>query len=80
MSLATFVQTLGRGPGRSRSLTMDEATAAMEIMLDPDAAPEAVGALLMLLRMKGETADEIAGLAKAAQAAMQEMPKADPTH
>ena len=77
MSLATFVQSLGRGPGRSRSLTMDEATAAMEIMLDPDAAPEAVGALLMLLRMKGETADEIAGLAKAAQAAMQEMPKVD---
>ena len=77
MSLAPFVQILGRGPGRSRSLTMDEATAAMEIMLDPDAAPEAVGALLMLLRMKGETADEIAGLAKAAQATMPEMPEAD---
>ena len=77
MSLAPFVQILGRGPGRSRSLTMDEATAAMEIMLGSDAAPEAIGALLMLLRMKGETADEIAGLAKAAQAAMPEMPKAD---
>ncbi len=77
MSLAPFVQILGRGPGRSQSLTMDEATAAMEIMLDPYAAPEAVGALLMLLRIKGETAEEIAGLAKAAQAAVPEMPKAD---
>lgn len=34
----------------------------MRLMLD-GAAPEAVGALLMLLRMKGETSDEIAGLA-----------------
>ena len=39
-------------------------------MLSGRAAPEAIGALLMLLRMKGETADEIAGLARAAQAAM----------
>lgn len=39
-------------------------------MLSGDAAPEAVGAALMLLRMKGEVADEIAGFAAAAQAAM----------
>ena len=77
MSLAPFVQILGRGPGRSRSLTLDEATAAMDIMLGPIAAPEAVGALLMLLRMKGETAEEIAGFARAAQAALPVMPKAD---
>ena len=70
MTLAPFVATLGRGPGRSRSLTGDEAEAAMTLMLSGDAAPEAVGALLMLLRMKGETADEIAGFARAAQAAL----------
>ncbi|MGS4945270.1 glycosyl transferase family protein [Meridianimarinicoccus sp. RP-17] len=70
MSLADHVRTLGRGPGRSRSLTRAEAADAMRLMLSGDAAPEAVGALLMLLRMKGETADEIAGFAAAAQAAM----------
>ncbi len=42
----------------------------MGIMLSGKGAPEAVGAILMLLRMKGETAEEIAGFAGAAQAAM----------
>lgn len=77
MSLADHVRTLGRGPGRSRSLTIDEAHDVMSLMLDGDAAPEAVGALLMLLRMKGETAEEIAGLATAAQAALPPLPQAD---
>ncbi|MEX0285557.1 MAG: glycosyl transferase family protein [Paracoccaceae bacterium] len=76
MSLADHVRTLGRGPGRSRSLTLDEAREAMTLMLD-GAAPEAVGALLMLLRMKGETAEEIAGLAEAAQMALDPLPQAD---
>ncbi|SFS05877.1 glycosyl transferase family protein [Yoonia litorea] len=77
MSLAPFVQIVGRGPGRSRSLTMGEAASAMDLMLTPEAAPEAFGALLMLLRMKGETAEEIAGFAQAAQAALPSMPGAD---
>ena len=68
MSLADHVRTLGRGPGRARSLTLDEARDAMALMLCDAAAPEAVGALLMLLRMKGETAEEIAGFADAARA------------
>ncbi|CTQ51479.1 glycosyl transferase family protein [Jannaschia donghaensis] len=66
--LAPFVAILGRGQGRARSLTRDEAFAAMTEILDGRAAPEAIGALLMLLRMKGETAPEIAGFAAAARA------------
>ncbi len=73
MTLATHVRTLGRGPGRSRSLTQEEAEDAMRLMLSGDAAPQAVGALLMLMRMKGETAEEIAGFAHAAQSAMPEV-------
>lgn len=69
MSLSEHVRTLGRGPGRSRSLTREEAADAMQLMLS-GAAPEAVGALLMLLRMKGETADEIAGFTEAVQSAI----------
>ena len=75
--LAPLVATVGRGPGRSRSLTQAEAAEAMEIMLSGHAAPEAIGALLMLLRMKGETADEIAGFAQAAQGAGPALPRAD---
>ena len=70
MTLADHVRILGRGPGRSRSLNQQEATEAMALMLGGDADPAAIGALLMLLRMKGETAEEIAGFAQAAQAAM----------
>lgn len=67
MTLAPFVQILGRGPGRSRSLSMEEACDAMQIILAGRAAPEAVGAMLMLLRMKGETAAELAGFVTAAR-------------
>ncbi len=77
MTLAPFVQTLGRGPGRSRSLTKTEAEAAMQIMLSGAADPQAVGAVLMLMRMKGETADEIAGFAAAAQRWVASMPDAN---
>lgn len=80
MSLAPFVQTLGRGPGRARSLTLDEARDAMAVMLADGADREAVGAILMLLRMKGEVADEVAGFAEAAQAALPTLatlPRAD---
>lgn len=77
MSLTDHVRTLGRGPGRSRSLTEGEAFEAMEEMLSEMAPPEAVGALLMLLRMKGETAGEIAGFAEAAARACPSLPTAD---
>lgn len=66
-ALAPYVAILGRGPGRSRSLTFDEAKEALDIVLAGDADPEALGALLMLMRMKGETAEEIAGFVEAAR-------------
>lgn len=77
MSLAEYVRILGRGPGRARSLTQDEAYRAMTLMLSGEGPPEAVGAILMLMRMKGETASEIAGFAKAAQDALPAGPAAD---
>ena len=67
MTLAPYVQILGRGPGRARPLTEGEAEAAMTLILQGRAAPEAVGALLMLMRMQGETAAEIAGFVRAAR-------------
>lgn len=66
--LAGLVRTLGRGPGRSRNLTRDEACEAMTEILAGRAAPEAVGAILMLMRFRGENADEIAGFVDAMRA------------
>ena len=70
MSLAPYVQILGRGVGRARSFTHHEAYEAMQFMLRDDQSAEATGAILMLLRMKGEIAEEIAGFTQAAQDAI----------
>jgi len=64
-NLAPFVRTLARGPGRSRNLTHDEAADAMRLILSDGAAPEAVGALFMLMRYRGENAAEVAGFVTA---------------
>jgi anthranilate phosphoribosyltransferase len=66
-SFAPYVRTLGRGPGRSRSLTREEARDALTQILTGQALPEQVGAFLMLLRYRGEDPDEMAGLVEAAR-------------
>jgi anthranilate phosphoribosyltransferase len=63
--LAPFVRILGRGPGRARHLTAAEAEEAMRLVLSGRAAPEAVGALLMLMRYRGEAPEEVAGFVRA---------------
>jgi len=75
--LAPFVRILGRGPGRSRNLTQDEATEAMQIILRGQASPEAIGALLMLMRYRGECAEEVAGFATALRAPLPLLPAVD---
>ncbi len=56
-----YVYAMGRGPSKGRNLTREEASAAMTQILSGSVAPEAVGALLMLMRYRGETPREIAG-------------------
>ena len=65
MSLAPFVQIVARGQGRARPLTFDEAREAMTLILAGRAEPEAIGALLMVLRLRGEVPEEIAGFTAA---------------
>jgi len=63
---APFIRILGKGKKGSRSLTMEEAKQAMGMILDQQATPEQLGAFLMLLRVKEETAEELAGFVDAA--------------
>ncbi len=62
---SAYLAALGRGPGRSRSLTGDEAFEAMSMVLDGRADPIQVGAFLLLLRYRHENPEEVAGLAEA---------------
>lgn len=65
---ARFVAILGRGKIRTRSLTIEEAEEAMGMILRDEVLPEQIGAFLMLLRVKEESPEEIAGFVRAAQA------------
>lgn len=67
---APYVRTLGRGPGRSRALTREEAREALGMVLRGAAEPEQIGAFLMLLRYRGEAVEEITGLVEAAREAV----------
>lgn len=63
--LAEYVRILARGKNASRSMTFEEARFTMQSMLRGDYLPEQLGAIFMLLRVKEESADELAGFAAA---------------
>jgi anthranilate phosphoribosyltransferase len=73
---ARFINILGRGRTLTRSLTIAEAEEAMAMILAGDVLPEQLGAFLMLLRVKEESTEEIAGFVRAARGAMQPPPSA----
>jgi anthranilate phosphoribosyltransferase len=66
-AFAKFVAVLGRGPGRSRALRREESRESFGMVLRGEADPHQVGAYLMLLRFRGEDANEIAGMVEAAR-------------
>jgi anthranilate phosphoribosyltransferase len=59
-----FVAILGRGKTKQRHLTQEESREAMVMLLNGETRPEQVGAFLMLLRLKEEAPEEIAGFAQ----------------
>jgi len=77
MSLTPYIHAMGRGPGRARNLDAAEAEAAMRLILSGAADAHAIGALLMLMRYRGETPEEIAGFTRAARAALPALPQVD---
>ncbi len=62
---APFIRILGKGKNGSRGLTGEEAFEAMTMVLEDKVTPEQLGAFLMLLRVKEETPEEVAGFVKA---------------
>lgn len=64
---AQYVRILGKGKKGARSLSFNEARTAMAMILRGETRPEQIGALLMLLRVKEESPEEIAGFVAAAR-------------
>jgi len=64
---AKYIQILGKGQRGARDLTQAEAEQAMSMILAHQVEPVQLGAFLMLMRVKEETAEEIAGFARAAR-------------
>lgn len=62
---AQYVRILGKGRKGSRSLTYDEALAAMTMILNGETEDIQLGAFMMLLRVKEENHDELAGFTQA---------------
>lgn len=67
---AQYVRILGRGKKGSRSLNKDEAFEAMRMILNDEVEPVQLGAFLMLLRVKEESPEELAGFVEAARASL----------
>lgn len=70
MTLPGLIRALGRGKKGSRNLTRTEAHFAMSSILNGTMTQAQLGALLMLMRVKEETPEEIAGLVDACQEAI----------
>ncbi|MDX1723448.1 MAG: glycosyl transferase family protein [Pseudomonas sp.] len=68
---AQFVRILGKGKRGARNLTREEAREAMGMLLDGKVEDTQLGAFLMLLRHKEESAEEMAGFAEAVRERLQ---------
>ena len=73
---AQYVRILGKGQRGSRGLTREEARDAMGMLLDGRVEDVQLGAFLMLLRHKEESAEEMAGFTEAVRARLDAPPMA----
>jgi anthranilate phosphoribosyltransferase len=67
---AAYIRILGKGKTGTRDLTETEAHDAFAMLLRGDTEPVQAGAFLMLLRVKEETGQELAGFVRACRAEM----------
>jgi len=73
-ALQVAIRTLAAG----EQLGRDAARAAFELVMAGEASPVQVSALLIGLRVKGETAEEVAGVVQAMRSAMVQLPAQRP--
>jgi anthranilate phosphoribosyltransferase len=74
---AHFIKEIGRGQKGARSISRDDARTLYTAMLEGRVPDIELGALLLALRIKGESVDELAGFLDAAHASFQPLPAPD---
>ena len=70
MKTARYIKEIGRGAKGARSLGRDQASELFGAMLDGEVSDLELGAILVAMRIKSESLDELLGFADALQARM----------
>lgn len=70
LNLPTLIREIGRGKNGARSLSVEQAQTLYAAMLAQEVPELELGAIMIALRMKGESLAEITGFMQAAQASL----------
>ena len=70
---ARFIKVIGRGKDGARSLARSDAHDMYAAMLDRRISDLELGGILLAMRIKGESVDEIAGFLDAAEASLEQL-------
>ncbi|MFC4930386.1 DNA-binding protein YbiB [Massilia sp. GCM10023247] len=71
---AAFIKEIGRGVKGARSMSREDAAALYGAILDGRVSDLELGAILLAMRIKGESAEELAGFMLAAESAFAPLP------
>ncbi len=77
MSIANYIKEIGRGKDGARALTREQAADLFGQVLDGSITDLEMGAFCLAMRIKGETAEEMAGFLDATQQRTQAIPVGD---
>lgn len=71
---AAFIKEIGRGKKGARSVSREDARALYAAMLDGRVSDLEMGGIMLAMRIKGESVDEIAGFLEAGEASFELLP------
>jgi anthranilate phosphoribosyltransferase len=71
---AAFIKEIGRGKKGARSMTREDARALYGAMLEGRVSDLEMGGIMLAMRIKGESVDELAGFLDAAEASFTPLP------
>ncbi|WP_020655619.1 DNA-binding protein YbiB [Massilia niastensis] len=71
---APFIKEIGRGVKGARSMSRDDARALYSAMLEGRVSDLELGAIMLAMRIKGESVEELAGFMDAAEASFAPLP------